>query len=222
MAKHPADMNTPPTSGRKDQQLGMIGSLYKMRKEGYVPFTYGPLYVFGAIPFDIVARFSAETMEPVDVTYYDFRGFPIIALPNPYDHRLFAMNDEAYARFSSWLQTVEIVDHTADKYCVPLCVGAAIMDPFMRELAITVPGPEVIDVWTVSTMTGRVLPKMHIEQLPYPIFKRGEAEELKDRAREEFLQRLPRPVTAPEKIVLQRKAANPAVQLRGQRILGVF
>jgi hypothetical protein len=220
MPKHPADNNAPIQPGRKDEKLGMVASLEEMRKEGYVPFTYGPLYVYGNVPFDIVARFGAETMEEVDLTFFDFQGFSIITLPDPYDHRLFAMRDESYSKFSDWLKTVEIADREAKKYCVPRCIGSAIMDPFMREMAITVPRPEVIDVWTVSAMAGIAVPETHIEQLPYPIFKPGEAEELKRTARDEYLARMPKPLTAPNQIVLQRKPADPAVITRGKLVLG--
>ena len=213
-------MTVPIQPGRSDEKLGMVASLAEMRKEGYVPFTYGPLYVFGGIPFDIVARFAAETMEEPDLTYYDFQDFQIITLPDPYDHRLFAMNDEAYSRFSKWLKTVEIANRETREYGLPLCVGAALMDPFMRQIAATVPSPEVIDVWTMSAMSGMAVPKTHTDQLPYPIFKPGEAEELKEKARDEYLARMPKPVTAPDKIVLQRKPPDPSVIVRGKHVLG--
>ncbi len=64
------------------------------------------------------------------------------------------------------------------------------------------------------------MPKTHIEQLPHPIFKPGEAEELKQTARGQYLARLPRPLTAPEKIILQRKPADPVVVTRGKLVLG--
>jgi len=220
MPEHPADMNAPIQPGRKDSKLGMVGSLDEMRREGYVPFTFGPLYVYGNVLFDITARFAAETMEHLDLTFFDFQDFSIITLPDPYDHRLFAMNDESYSRFSEWLKTVEIVDREARKFCVPICVGAAITDPFMRQLAVTVPRPELIDVWTVSSLTGMAVPTTHIEQLPYPIFKPGEAEQLKEVSRAEYMARMPRPATAPDAIILHRKPADPTIVVRGKFILG--
>lgn len=220
MPEHPADMNAPIQPGRKDSKLGMVGSLDEMRKEGYVPFTFGPLYVYGNVPFDIAARFNAETLEHLDLTFFDFLEFSFIRLPKPYDHRLFAMNDESYSRFSDWLKTVEIVDREARKFCVPLCIGAAVTDPFMRQLALTVPRPELIDVWTVSALSGMAVPMTHIEQLPYPIFKPGEAEQLKETARAEYLARMPQPATAPDIIELQRKPADPTVVVRSKLVLG--
>ena len=212
MNRSTADLSTPP-SVRRPRKIGLVQSLEEIRREKFVPFTHGPLYVHGPVPFDIVERFSAETSIEVFMTYYDFIDSAIINLPPPYGFRLFVMDDTAYPHFCKWLETVEIVDSKAQKLAVPRRVAAPILDPFMKLLGVTVPMPEIIDVWTVSRMDMQIMPTTHIEVLPYPIFKEGEAEDL---TREQFLQRLPKPVTAPIKIELTKRRPDPQVIVRGK------
>lgn len=200
-------------------KLGMVGSLQELRKEGYVPFTHAFLYVYGDIEFDIIARFNAETMEPVELTYFDFSDNAIIDLPKPYTNRLFAMNDTSYARFVTWLQSVEVINREKRSYYRPSRLSAPLLDPFMRELKIEQPRPELIDVWTMSSMAGRIVPKGHVETLSYPIFKPGEAEELLEQSRMAFLARLPRPTTAWDRVYLQKNVADPAIIIRGRELL---
>jgi len=195
------------------KNIGMVGSLAELRKEGFVPFTHGPLYVYGGVPFDIIERFAMETLTECYTTNYDFQEFEIITLPKPYNVRLFVMDDTSYPKFCAWLDTVEIVREEHKLFAVPRRVAAPITDPFMRYVNVSVPKPELIDVWTVSSMTESIKPKTHTEVLLYPVFREGEAEDL---AREEFLKRLPKPASAPLKIELQRDKPDPTVIVRGR------
>jgi len=210
-------MNAKPRLVQADRHLGMVTSLDEMRREGWVPFTLGPLYVFGNIPFDIIARFSTEVDVPVYVSYVEFNDFQIIALNGPYGHMLFAMNDEAYPKLVEYLDAVEITNWEEKKFFRPLRACAPLMDPFMRQIGTSTPTPEYIDVWATSSTAGMILPESHTEVLPYPLFKPGEAE---DMAREDFRRRLPRPTTAPEIITFRRTPPHPLVALRGKQILG--
>lgn len=214
---YPADMSAKPQKVQADRKLGMVGSLAELRKEGWVPFTLGPLYVFGRIPFDIISRFATEASVPVYGTYIDFTDFQIIALNGPYGHKLFAMNDEAYPEFVDWLDTIEITDREGGRFFRPLRSCAPLLDPFMRMLGVEAPTPEVIDVWAISSTSGMIVPESHTETLPYPVFKPGEAEEL---ARDEFLRRLPKPVTAPKRIEFKKLPPHPIVSMRGKELLG--
>jgi hypothetical protein len=195
----------------------MVGSLAELRKEKWVPFTLGPLYVFGRIPFDIIARFATEVSVRVYVTYIDFTDFQIVALNGPYGYKLFAMNDAAYPEFVEWLETIEITDREGGRFFKPMRTGASLMDPFMRHIGVEAPTPEVIDVWSVNGTTGMIVPETHVENLPYPVFKPGEAEEL---TRDQFLKRMPKPVTAPERINFKKKPPMPNMLIRGKQMLG--
>ena len=115
-ADYPADMDAKPQKVQAERKLGMVASLDELRREKWVPFTLGPLYVFGRIPFDIIARFATETKVPVYVSYVEFNDFQIIALNGPYGHMLFAMNDEAYPEFVDWLDTIEITDYEGGRF----------------------------------------------------------------------------------------------------------
>lgn len=212
MKRSTADVSTPP-SVRKPRKIGLVQSLDEIRREKFVPFTHGPLYVHGSVPFDIVERFVAETSIEVFMTYYDFMDTPIITLPRPYAFRLFVMDDTAYPHFCKWLETVEIANSPTRQLAVPRRVAAPILDPFMRMIGATVPVPELIDVWTVSRMDMQIMPKTHVETLPYPIFKEGEVEDL---TRAQFLKRLPKPASAPDTIQLIKKPADPRVIMRGK------
>lgn len=211
MKRSNADLSAPP-SVRRPRKIGLVQSLDEIRREKFVPFTHGPLYVHGPVPFDIVERFVADTSIEAFMTYYDFTDDPIINLPPPYAFRLFVMDDVAYPHFCKWLETVEITNSPKKQLIVPRRVAAPILDPFMKLLNVTVPTPEVIDVWTVSRSDCQVMPDTHVETLPYPVFKEGEAEEL---TREEFLQRLPKPATAPNAVKLRKLPPDPRVVVRG-------
>jgi hypothetical protein len=190
----------------------MLSSLLEARKEGYVPFTHAALYVYVGIGFDIVGRFVNETKADVLLTYYDFDSFEIINLPQPFGSRLYLMNDQAYPAFCSWLESVEMVHPKHGGFCKPRRLAAPVGDPFMRLIGVDRPRPEVIDVWTISTMNAQLGIETHVETVPYPIFKPGEAEELE---RDEFLKRLPHPTTAPESVKLVIRAADPIVVSQG-------
>lgn len=205
-----------PKRHQADRKIHLFGSLEELRKEKLVPFTLGPLYVFGNIPFDIIQRFVDETGSDPRRSYVEFENFRFVALNGPYGHMLFTMHDETYESFAKWLETVEITDTPGKRFFRPLRTAAACMDPYMRHLNVQTPVPEVIDVWTISATNGMIVPETHSESLPYPIFKPGEAEEL---AREEFLRRLPRPTSAPEMITFKKLAPHPNIVLRGKQLL---
>lgn len=200
----------------EDKKLGILGSLLEAREEGYVPFTHAALYVYAGITFDVVGRFVNDTKTEVLLTYYDFNDFELINLPQPFGSRLYLMNDQAYPVFCSWLETVEMVHPEHKGFCVPRRMAAPIADPFMRMIGAEQPRPEVIDVWTVSTMAASLGVESHSEAVPFPIFKPGEAEELE---RGEFLKRLPHPTTAPESIKIVIRPADPTVVVRGRNRL---
>lgn len=209
----------PTTDGDKAK---LFASLRELRKDRLVPFTYGPLYVYGQVPFSILDRFAEEENVKPELIFFDF-PFEIVRLParlpdgrkSPYPYRLFAIVDTVYEAFCNYMRTVEIAHRDIKYLAMPRRVTAALLDPFMRVLEVSVPAPEVIDVWTVSTTKGLAVPTTHIEMLPYPIFKPGEAETL---AREEFLRRLPRPATAPLVIEFRRQQAEPHVIVRGKEL----
>lgn len=214
---YPGDMSAKPDQSAADRHLQMVASMDELRKEKWVPFTVGPLHVFGRLPFDVIARFCAETKRNVFVSHVDFLDFPIFALPDVYAHRLFAMNDEAYPDFVKYLQTVEVIDREARRYFQIARFGAAILDPFTRYLATSVPSPETIDVLTVIGLGGTIVPKTHVEYLTYPIFRPGEAADL---PRQEFLRRLPRPASAPMMVEFEKKETRPEIIQRGLMLLG--
>ncbi len=217
MSKHPADMNAKPDQSQPDRQMQMMSSLEEMRREKWVPFTLGPLYLAGQLDFDVIARFVSETKQDVFVTHVDFNDFQLFDMPDVLGHRILAMNDEAYAPFAEYMQTVEVIDREHKRYFQVARFAAPIMDPFMRFMNVTVPKPEAIDVWTAIGLGGMIVPKTHVECLPYPIFKPGEAADL---SRQEFLRRLPRPATAPMLVEFEKKDTRPEIVHRGLRLLG--
>jgi hypothetical protein len=207
--------NSSPVSTGPGRQVGMFASLEEVRRERFVPFTFGPLYVCARIPFDTVQRFVAETDNECYVTNFDFE-FDIITLPEPYCRRLFVMDDKTYPKYVRWIESVNVVNREEQLYAEPMRAAALILDPFQRMMARTIPAPGVVDVITVSTNKGIVRPRVYVEDLPYPIFREGEAEDLE---REEFLARLPKPASAPPKIYLEQVRANPLVQVRAKELL---
>lgn len=217
MGKHPAGMDAAPDQSSDDHQMKMMSSFDEMRKEKWVPFTLGPLYLAGDLKFDVIARFCSETKQDVFVTHIDFPAFKLFDMPETLGHRVLAMNDEAYGPFAEYLSEVEVIDRERGRYFQIMRFAAPIMDPFMRFINATVPTPETIDVWTAIGLGGYIVPKTHVETLPYPIFKPGEAKEL---TRKEFLVRLPRPVTAPMLVEFEKKETRPEIVQRGLRILG--
>ena len=204
-----------PLEGRRPLQ--MVASMDELRREKWVPFTLGPIYVFGRLDFDVIARFHTETKLSVHVSYVDFMDFRVFDLPGIYAHRLYAMNDEAYPEFVKYLQSVEVIDRDEKRYFQLMRVGAPILDPFTRYLVTSVPKPETVDVITVMGLGGMIVPKTHVEYLTYPIFRPGEAADL---PRQEFLNRLPRPITAPLLVEFEKKGTHPEIVQRGFRMLG--
>lgn len=217
MESHPADMNAKPDLSQEDRHLKMVPSMDVLRKEKWVPFTLGPLYVAGGIDFDVIARFCTETKHRVFVSHIDFMDFEVFALPGILAHRMLAMNDEAYPDFVEYLKSVEVVDLEKRRYFQIARFGAAILDPFARYLNVSVPKPETVDVWTVIGLGGMIVPKTHVEHLPYPIFKPGETADL---SRQEFLRRLPRPASAPLLVEFEKKETRPEIVCRGLKLLG--
>ena len=136
----------------------MFTSLRELRKDRLVPFTYGPLYVYGHVPFSVLQRFAEDEEVNPHLIFFDF-PFEIVGLPrrlpegkpSPYPYRLFAIVDSVYEAFCAYMLTVEIAHRDSQFLALPRRVTAAILDPFMRVLEISVPVPEIIDVWTVST-----------------------------------------------------------------------
>ena len=217
MSKHPGGMNEKPGQTQEDRQLKMVASMEEMRREKWVPFTLGPLYLAGQLDFDVIARFVSETKGDVFVSHIDFNDFKLFDMPETLGHRMLAMSDEAYHEFAEYMLSVEVIDRANKRYFQVARFAAPIIDPFMRYLNTTVPVPETIDVWTAIGLGGMIVPKTHVETLPYPIFKPGEAEDL---SRQDFLRRLPRPVTAPMLVEFERKETRPEIIQRGLRLLG--
>jgi hypothetical protein len=205
----------PDTTSQPSRQLQLVRSLVELRREKWVPFTLAPVYVHARVPFDIIQRFCDETNIKPDVYYVDFE-FQIINEPPPYHAKLFVMNDKVYYRFCDYLLSIEIFDRKTSSFGMLRHVSAAIMDPFMKYIGAKTPVPELIDIWTISTMRGHLLPLTHAETLPYPIFKEGEAEEL---TRAEFLRRLPRPTTAPDSVIMSWHEPEPSVIILGRQRL---
>ena len=220
MTEHPADMTAPLQLPREERKFEMMSSLAELRKERWVPFTLGPLHAHGHVDFDIPSRFFADTGFRPIMSWVDFPEFRLLNIPKLtskqlwHNHRLAVMDDVAYPYFVDWLLTVEIIDRDMQRFALPVRTAAPVMDPFMRFIGTASPTPEVIDVWSVSTMQYMLLPQTHVEQLPYPIFKKGEAEKL---SREEFLHRLPKPTTAPEVVSFRVAPPDPRVIVRGHR-----
>jgi len=219
MGEHPADMNAKPGQTNEDRQLKMVASMLEMRREKWVPFTLGPLYLAGQLEFDVIARFCTETKHKVRVSHIDFNDFKIFDMPGIFGHRILAMGDDTYHEFSEYMKSVEVIDRERRRYFQIARFGAPILDPFMRYLNVTVPRPETIDVWTAIGLGGMIVPKTHIEVLPYPIFREGEAEDL---SRKEFLSRLPHPATAPLIVEFEKRETRPEIVQRGMSLLGVI
>jgi len=213
LMQHDGDMLMP--IRKPQQKLAMVASLAELRREHWVPFTLGAVYAYG-VPFDIVARFVAEYHGEFALSYVEF-DFQIAQLPEPYDHMLFTMLDVAYAAFVPWFESVELIHREEQRYGRPIRTAAAIQDPFMCYVAAQQPRPELIDVWTVAHMGGTIVPAGHVETLPYPIFRDGEAADL---ARDEFLRRLPTPQSAPQSITFTNKQSDIRVVARGRALLG--
>lgn len=212
-----ADPDAKVTIGKASRQFQLVRSLHELRAEKWVPFTLAPVYVHARVPFDIIKRFCADTGVEVDMHYVDF-DFQIINEPPPYNAKLFLMNDGAYNEFCNYMDFVELLDREAGMFTKIRRLGAPILDPFMRVTGQQ-PIPGFIDVWTVSSMGGILTPKSHIEVLPYPIFRRGEAEELE---RAEFLRRLPQPTTGPTSIIMSWQPPEPHVVMLGRNRLNLL
>lgn len=211
-----ADPNKRVEYGRTSRDLQLVGSLAELRKEKWVPFTLAPVYVHARIPFDIIARFVADTDVQVDMHYVDF-DFQIINEPPPYHAKLFVMNDEAYHHFCDYLENTEILHRESQSFCLLRRFGAPLQDPFMRTAGVETPTAQLVDVWTISSRRGILLPGGHTEVLPFPIFRKGEAEEL---TRDEFLRRLPAPTTSPASIIMGWAPPEPSVVSLGKVRLG--
>ena len=201
----------PPKIGRSEPKLGRVDSLAELRKERFVPFILAPVYVHGKVPFNIIERFFIETSIEVFTTSFDFQGLELIDLPESRS-QLLVMDDISYPYFCRWLETVELVNPIEKTFAVPRRLAAPILDPFVQLLGVSQPPPELVDVWCLSSITHNLVPATHVETVPFPIFKEHETEEL---TRQEFLQRLPKPTTAPTIIKLSRRPPDPGVVIRG-------
>lgn len=220
MGERRVDAGGAAEQGSPDNHMQMMASFEEMRKEKYVPFTLGPLYLAGDLneeTFDVIKRFVEDKKVPVFVQHIDFTTFKLFDMPGKYGHRVYAMNDEAYGPFVKYLEETEVIDRERGRYFQIVRFAAPIMDPFMRFIGTSKPVPETIDVWTAMGLGGFIAPKTHVETLPYPIFRPGEAEDME---RAEFLRRLPRPTTAPMLVEFERKDTVPAVIQRGLTVLG--
>lgn len=204
------------------KKIGMVSSLEELRREGFVPFILSPLYAFLGLSVEtnLIRHFAGELKKDVFSTEYDFDGLQLTRLPKPWTNRIWVMDDDTYPQFRSWLGTFEFIDFPKKLFAVPRCVTAPILDPFMRVVGAEAPRPEILHVWSPSTMRLFVKPVTHVEMLGHPIFKPGEAKELKEKARDEFLQRLPRPTSAPETIELVATDPEPTIIVRGRKRLG--
>jgi len=200
-----------PKLGREEPKLSHVSSLAELRRERFVPFILAPVYIYGKVPFNIIERFFMETSIEVFTTIFDFQGFDLIDLPESRS-QLLIMDDMAYPYFCRWLETVELVNPTEKTFAIPRRLTAPILDPFTRMLGVAKPPPELVDVWCLSSVTHQLVPATHVETVPFPIFKKNEAEEL---TRKEFLHRLPKPLTAPDSIKLLRRPPDPGVVIRG-------
>lgn len=201
------------------KKIGMVASFEELRREKFVPFILGPLYYFLDLPMDAsIVRKFVEEEEQADAchTEYDFEGSQLTRLPKPWTNRIWVLDDTRYPAFKLWLETFEFANVEHGMFAVARCTSAPLLDPFMRVVGTEQPRPELIHVWTPSTIHSFIKPRTHVEALGYPIFREGEAEDL---TRQEFLSRLPRPTSAPETVELTAGPAEPDVIVRGRERL---
>lgn len=190
---------------KESRTMGLFQNLEEARREGLVPFTFGPMYVVAQIPFDTVKKFIGESSIETVVTYVDF-PFPIITLPGAYSRRLFLMNKEAYGPYVEWITNQTFAHSDKQFIAQPIHMAAAVLDPYQRLIKATVPVPELVYIISVTTNKGMVHTETHKEEVEGRIFRQGE---IKDLAPDEFYARLPKPVTAPPVIELKQTKPDP-------------
>lgn len=192
---------------KKSKSMSLFQNLEEARREGLVPFTFGPMYVVAQIPFDTVQAFISESDVPTSVAYIDF-SFPIITLPGDYSRRLFLMNKEAYGPYVKWIMNQVFARSETGLLAQPIHLSAAILDPYQRMINTTKPVPELIHIVSVTTNRGMVRTVTHEEQVPMRLFRAGEVDDLPP---DEFYARLPRPTSAPALIRLEQTPPDPTM-----------
>lgn len=150
-----AKMHLPSMPERLPKAPGLenIASFAELRREGFMPFAMGPLYVYAHVHFSLIDAFldDERLVRPQDTRGGRFIfGRPILARCEEWNYIVEAMDVPSYLVFKNWMPTNNFVDRPGRRFCVPKQFPSPVLDP----LALDLKGlgiPEVLDVFTVST-----------------------------------------------------------------------
>jgi len=158
-----------------------FASFAELRKEGLMPFTLGPLYVYADVHFSLINAFldDERLVRPRDTRGGRFIfDRPILARCEEWNYVVEVMDAPSFLAFKTWMPTNSFVDRPGRRFCVPKQFPSPMLDPLALDLK-GVAVPEVLDVFTVSTT--KVLLRPICEQTyetvkPYVDFRRAAPE----------------------------------------------
>ena len=171
----PDDSNSPvPQADTK----GMC-SFEELRREGYTPFSLGPVYVYAGVQWDLVAKFYEEVgSEPVREANYDVakgkldvsmhkldvRGVhvrferPIISHCPGWSHVINVLDSDSFTHFKKWVLTQQFVNRAERKFYLIRHYSAPLLDPLILD-TFGKASPEMMDLFSICGMKGSLVPK---------------------------------------------------------------
>lgn len=164
--------------------LGNVQSFADIRREGFIPYTLGPLYVYGEFPHCLPAAFAKESKvgKPEETRGAVLQlGRPIISHCEYWNFFIEVMDKESFPWFKNWLQAYQFVNKRTGTYCVPRFYTAPVADPLVLDKLGKIV-PESLDVISMTGLKGGVKPKgmiSGVSQVGVPFGKsQGEVAEL--------------------------------------------
>ena len=141
--------------------LGKVQSFADIRREGFTPYTLGPLYTYGQLPTCLPAAFAKESQpgRPKEVRGAVLQlNRPILARCEHWNFFVEAMDTVLFPWFKNWLQAYQFVNRKAGTYCVPRFYMAPVADPFVFDKTGEIV-PESMDVISVTGLKCGIKPK---------------------------------------------------------------
>lgn len=144
--------------------LDKIRSFEELRREGFTPFSVGPLYVYAGVQESLPSAFAAapKADRPGEVSgntiHFDR---PIIARCEQWNFILDVMDTPSFQWFKKWMLGNHFASREKQTYYVSRHYIAPILDPLAMDLqqkAI----PSSLDLFSVSGLKGSLKPRTNL------------------------------------------------------------
>ena len=150
-----------------DSPLHKISSFDELAREGYVPFSVGPLYVYCGVERSLVEAFIASEHDK-DMYGRDKEIFhttmrfehPVVGQCEFWNYILDVMDFWSYQWFKKWMLSLQFLDHKKKNFYVPRHYLAPVADPIIygqhrqkKPATLDVFSPASIR-WTITPRTG--------------------------------------------------------------------